>query len=185
MKRLPPHPYAPPMHSGTILFGGKERHPRLVHGNCGSGMTGRQGRTADGGVGIVQGCTNTRIYKNPQFPVSGALSYAQSVANRPSHPMAFTHVYRTAEINPLTVIPYKPKLQRTSNCNVHKPPSKPFVRQTNSLHDAQGINSGQPSVETVQGNSCLAKDAEECEAATGNAVGSGDSLKSVRGMRSD
>jgi hypothetical protein len=74
------------------------------------------------------------------------------------------------EINPLTVIPYKPKLQNPSNRNVHKPASKPFVRQPSSLHASQGISSGELSVETVQEKNWLAKNAEECEAAAGNAI---------------
>jgi hypothetical protein len=44
---------------------------------------------------------------------------------------------------------------------------------------------GETSAETLPESSWLAKNAEDCEAAAGNAVGSGDDPKSARGMRSD
>lgn len=104
---------------------------------------------------------------------------------QPSHPMAFTHVYRAMEMAPLTVIPYKPKLQKPSNRNVHNLPSKPFVRLSSSLKASQGIDSGELSAGTLSESSWLAKDAENCEAAAGKAKGPGDDPKSARGMRSD
>jgi hypothetical protein len=99
--------------------------------------------------------------------------------------MAFTHVYHAMGIAPLTVIPYKPKVQKPSNRNVHNLPSKPFVRQPSSLNASQGIDSGELSAETLPDSSWLAKNAENCAAAAGNAVGPGDDPKSARGMRSD
>ena len=135
---------------------------RQVHEIDGSEMTGRQEGTADRGCRDCPEMFNTNIYKNPRFPRSEALSYAiSSIFSQPSNPMAFTHVYRLMEIAPLTVIPYKPKLQKPSNRNVHNLPSKPFVRQPSSLNASQGIDSGESSAETLPESNWLAKNAEE------------------------
>ena len=96
--------------------------------------------------------------------------------------MAFTHVYRAMEMDPLTVIPYKPKLQKPSNRNTYCIPSKPFVRQPSSLTAFQGIDSGESS---ASASSLLVKNAENCGSAAGNAVCPGDDPKSARGMSSD
>jgi hypothetical protein len=153
---------------------------RQVHKNDDSEMTGRQEGTVDRGCRDCSKMFNSRIYKNARFLPSGALSCAVSIFSQPSHPMAFTHVYRA--MAPLTVIPYKPKLQKPSNHNVHCIPSKPFVRQPSSLTASQGIDSGESS---ASASSLLARNAENCGAAAGNAVCPGDDPKSARGMRSD
>jgi hypothetical protein len=85
--------------------------------------------------------------------------------------MAFTHVYRAMEMAAFAVIPYNPKLQKPSNRNVHSLPSKPFVRHPSSLNASHAIDSGESSAETFPKSSWLAKNAESCEAAAGNAVG--------------
>ena len=159
---------------------------RQVHKSDGSEMTGRQEGTADRGCMDCPEMFKARIYKNPQFPPSGASSCAvSSIFNQPSHPMAFTHVYRAIEITPLTVIPYKPKLQKPSNRNVHNPTSKLSISQPSSINAFQGIDLGKLSVEMLHDSSWLAKNAEDCEATAGNAVGPGDDPKSAPGMRSD
>jgi hypothetical protein len=99
--------------------------------------------------------------------------------------MAFTHVYRAMEIPSLTVIPYEPKPQKPSNSNVHNLPSKPFVRQPNSLNASKRTDSGESLVRMLPKSSLLVKDGENCEAAAGNAVSRGNSPKCAQGMRSD
>jgi hypothetical protein len=91
----------------------------------------------------------------------------------------------TVEITPLTVIPYKPKLQKPSNRNVQKPFSKPFVRQPGSFNTSQRIDSDESSAGTVPENSSLAKNAEDCGVAAGNAVGLVNDPKSAEGTHLD
>jgi hypothetical protein len=157
-----------------------------VHKNDGSKVTGRQEGTADRGYRDFQRCSNSRIYKNPRLPPSGVLSYTvSSIFSQPSYPMAFTHVYRAMDIAPLTVIPYKPKLQKPSNRNVHNLPSKPLVRQPSSVNTSQGIDSGELSVETLLERTRLVKKVEDCEAIPGNPVSPSDDSKSAQGIRLD
>jgi hypothetical protein len=99
--------------------------------------------------------------------------------------MAFTHVYRAMEIAPLTVIPYKPKLQKPAIRNVHTLPSKPCVRQSSSLNASQGIDSGESPAETSPECSWLVKNAEDCRVAAGNAVGPVNDPKSAEGTHLD
>jgi hypothetical protein len=84
-----------------------------------------------------------RTYKNSRSSPSGALSYAvSSIFSQPSHLMAFTRVYRSMEIAPLTVIPYKPKLQKPFNRNVHSSTSKPFIKCSgDDLSSGRGMRS--------------------------------------------
>jgi hypothetical protein len=100
--------------------------------------------------------------------------------------MAFTHVYRAMEIAPLIVIPYKPKLQKPSNRIIHNIPSKPLIRQPSSFNASRRTDPAELTAETLPESSWVAKkNAEDSEAAAGNAVALGDGPRSARGMRSD
>ena len=212
MKYLPPHSCAPPTPWGSIrgyatgsfvmpannhalvqTFYWLEQswllhtrrslsQMRQVHKNEGSEMTRRQEGTVDRGCKDCSEMFNSRIYKYARFLLSGALSCTVSIFGQLSQPMAFTQVYCAMEMPPLTVIPYKPKLQKPFNRNTHYIPSKPFVRQPSSLTASQVIDRCESS---ASASSLLAKNAENCGAAAGNAVYPGDGPKSARGMSSD
>lgn len=159
---------------------------RQVHESDGSEMTRRQEGTAGGGCRDCPEMFNTRIYKNPRFPPSGALfCTVSSIFSQPSHPMAFTHVHRVMEIPPFTVIPYKPKMQKPSNRSDHNRPSKPLALQPSSLKPSQGTDSGKSLAETSPESSWLAKNAGDYRLAAGNAVGHVNDPKSAEGMRLD
>lgn len=100
--------------------------------------------------------------------------------------MASTHVYRAMEIAPLTVIPYKPKLQKPSNHNIRNPHPKPSLRQPSPLNISQTVDSGESSAEMpFFESSGLQKKVGDCVAAARDAVSSGDDEESARGMCAD
>jgi hypothetical protein len=53
--------------------------------------------------------------------------------------LAFAHVYRNMDIAPLTVIPYKPKLKKSSHRNARSLSYKPVVLQPSSLNASQRL----------------------------------------------
>lgn len=147
----------------------------------GNEMTRWQEGTADAGHWDCPEIT-TSIYKNPQFPPSGAVSCAaSSIFSQISHAMALTHVLRATEIAPFTVIPYKPKTQKPSKRIDHSAPPKPLALQTGALKASHRIDLNNLCAETSLESKLLTKDASDHGAAARNAVGRLNDLKAVEG----
>ena len=148
-------------------------------------IDGKRGRQMERALpGDVQHDRSIRTPDSrPSRVLSGVLSSIWSLL---LSSMISTHLYHTMEIAPLTIIPYKPKPQKPLNHNVHNPLSKPLVKQPNSLHTFQAIDSVKSSTETpLRKNGSPEKETRGCEAAARHVGGPGEDPDSGRGMCSD